>query len=648
MKKLRTFISAFCTCALLLSAFPAISASAAGRISYIFSGDEKDKSGFAEGKIKLSGFDENKHYLWWADESGALDGYYEITDFKGDAQFSFGDHAAIPAGADRLIVTSDKKNTSTKKAEAEFIIPAEKRLRYTADDTNYTFMNYSDIHIDEAKNVFYRHSELHWQKALETAAARKADFIVTAGDNITNADGPVKEFDKFQEILANSPYTGYIYEASGNHELRAGGTPEQLLRTFSKATGLNGNSENAETADPYYYIEEPESGDIFIFMALEYEYSPDDGDEFSDEQLNWLEGLLKNYYGKNRNITIIQHALIEGYGAGDDEDNFYTVPLMTEYKSTVRFRDIISRYPDLVWISGHTHIAFKYGYNYSNMNDTSCNMIHDSSVCCPTLLRYSTHKLSYIASEGEEYEDFTEGYCVQVFDDCTVWNGENLYHDKIYPSATYITEGCRKTFDKKERNNEEISEEHSGFSTADELGIYAETVISAPVLFKPAEKADENDTKLLQKSAKKLLGELYTFSSYNDYQDLKRLAKAEDANFAELAESYRRVLPYTRVGNINVYFTDTLGWGKAYADLSSASGSALRREMTHVGEDSDGNMVFRMTVNYRKFNTVVFTDGTEKGVTEPQTLTGEENKNFVLNANDPESPYFCLVNDYVG
>ncbi|MCH5299341.1 MAG: metallophosphoesterase [Ruminococcus sp.] len=653
MNKFSRIIAAICSAA-LMSGVAVVPAAAASAIEYSFVGDEAQKAGYAEGKITLN-MPDGTYYLYWADDKKALDGYYEIAEVEvksGKGEFSFSDHNAIPVGATKLIAVKNKNTTDVKSAEAVYDIPKSKILKYTADDANYTFMNYSDIHIDQASSVFYRHSELHWEKALETAAKRKADFIVTAGDNITNAEGPAKEFDKYQQILADSLYTNPIYEGSGNHELRQG-KKKEALKTFITATGLDGSRDTIAENKPYYYVEEPNTGDLFIFMALEYKYSPDEGDEFSDEQLEWFENLLREHYGKNRNIYLIQHALIEGYGAGDDEDNYYTVPLGTEYESTVKFRDIIQKYPDLIWISGHTHIALKYGYNYSNMSDTSCNMIHDSSVCCPTLLNYSSHKLSYAANSGEEYEDFTEGYYVQVFDDEVIFNGENLYHDMIYPTACYIMESCRQSAPEKSEKTE-IPEEKSVNLHVDRtaLGVYAQRVFTMPKSFE-CKNITPDDVLSLRERAKRLLDNLYTFSSYDDYQKLKSeyymsaLSSNPDSAYKTLSEAYLGLLPYCDEGKITVYLSNTKGWDKVYAKLwSLKSDNGDGQEMTYVGEDENKNKIYKITLNCHQYNHIQFTDGTAEEYSEEQVLTGGDNTLYRVNALDPIAPYFCYENEY--
>ncbi len=630
---------------------PSTAFAAQGKITYTFKGDEKAKSGYAQGKIQLSSLSDGKYYLYWADDYNALKGYYEIAQVQvkgGKGSFTFGDHTAIPVDATKLIATTSNKSTSVNNAVAVYDIPKAKQQKYTLEDANYTFMNYSDIHIDVANNQYYKFSELHWEKALETAVNKKAEFIVTAGDNITNGEGPGKEYDKYQEILENSDFANPVYEAAGNHELRTG-ERKALLSTFINATGLDGNKETIEKNKPYYSFEEPKTGDLFIVMALEYKYDPQDGDEFSKEQLQWLRNLLKENYNKNKNIYIIQHALIQGYGAGDDEDNYYTVPLSPEYDTTNQFRKIIETYKDIIWISGHTHIALKYGYNYSNMNDTSCNMIHDSSVCCPTTLNYSSHNLSYAAHDEEELKDMSEGYYVQVFDDRSIFYGENLYHNMIYPNACYVVEGCRNTYEKKN-----IEKKTSTVKLPDisQLSALSTQLLQMPKSF-TYKDINSEDLESLTKYAKDVLENFYPFSSYNSYQALKSAVKTADKKdltkaYKDISTAYVEFLPYTYSGETDVYFVNTKGWEKVYAHLWSAKNDNGNPgvEMEQVGTNEEGFTVYKTKVNYNMYKQVVFGDGGDTELTEEQTLSGKENQMFIANSHDPKAPYFCLTGKY--
>lgn len=647
MKNLYKAVSFLLIAALLTSSLLTTPVFASGKITYNFSGDEKDKAGFAEGKITLSSVPNGKYSLYWADDKKALDGFYKIAEIKNGGSFSFKDHNAIPADATKLIACRGK-DTSVKNADAVYNIPENKQLKYKSKDANYTFMNYSDIHIDQAKNQYYIYSELHFKKALETAAKRKADFIITAGDNITNAEGPGKEFNKFHEILSDSDYTGYLYEASGNHELKKGNRKD-LLNTFITATGLDGKQDTISKNKPYYTVVEPKTGDLFIFMALEFLFSPNEGDEFSKEQLDWLEDTLNKNYNKNRNIFLVQHALIQGYGAGDDEDYYYTVPLNPAYKTTIRFRDILEKHPKLTWISGHTHIALKYGYNYSNMNDTSCNMIHDSSVCCPTLLNYNSHNLSYAAASDEEYKDLTEGYYVQVFDDACVYYGENLYHNKIYPAASYIIEGGRASKSKTQPIKTNSAE--APFSA--DIGALINLAISNPKSI-DCKNITSKELGAIIKQSETLLDEMYSFSSYNDYADLKKAvkkaysAKDKDKAYKEIKDAYIKVSKLSGDGNITLYFTNTNEWKDVYIKLFSAklNNGKKGEKMTYVKKDIDGYKIYKTELNYHKYNQVVFTDGTDKEKSEMLTISASDNKLYYLNNNDPYSPYYVYLRNY--
>lgn len=638
----------------LCSVFTATTVTAnavSGKINYVFSGDEKEKSGYAEGKVTLQDVADGEYYLYWADNTQALDGYYEIAKVKvkgGKGSFSFGEHTAIPVDAEKIIaVTGNNKNVSG--AVAVYDIPDNKKSGYKSKDANYTFMNYSDIHIDKQHNIYYTYSEMHFEKALEVAYNRNVDFIVTAGDNVTNAEGPSNEFDTYQQILADSPYCNPIYEGSGNHEIRVG-EPNASLTTFADATGLNSDKNDIKANKPYYCMVEPNSNDLFIFMSLEFEYNPQDGNEFSKKQLKWLKNILEENYGKDRNIFLIEHALIEGYGAGDDPDNYYTVPLSTEHKATREFRNIIESYPDIIWISGHTHIALEYGYNYSNMNDTSCHMIHDSSVCCPTLLNYNSHNLSYIAHDSEEYKDLTEGYYVQVFDDEIIFNGENLYYDKIYPGSCYIMESCRDTFTKA------TAPQGNGFTepSAEDFQALAQRYINEPKSI-TLKDVNEDDYNALLEKADKLLGDFYTFSSYDQYQNLKKAVKTSatkpkniEKAYKELGDAYFEMLPFTLKGEITLYYGNTKGWDKVYAKLWSAKNSngKIGEEMEYVTTDDEGTKIYKINVNTNTYKQVAFNNGTRKHVTENQTISIEDNKLYYANAADNYSPYFCLIEDY--
>ena len=309
-----------------------------GTINYEFSGTDTEKAGYAEGTITFKAKEAGTYNLYWSDDIGALEGYYEIAQMEleedVDAEISFEAHTAIPADATKIIavrVSQDAPiNTTVKEAVAAFDIPKEKQLGYKSADALYTFNSYSDIHIDEEKwgetpAYWWEYSEQHWADALDYATKMDTDFIIATGDQVTNATYKymAKEWQSYQYILASSDYVNPVYESGGNHEIRQAGLEEEGLADFIFATGLDSTKKTIKEFKPYYSITEPKTGDLFIFMALEGGYKPAKEDEFSKEQLDWVKGLLKENYGTGINIYLIQHANIGGYGPGDDVENPY-------------------------------------------------------------------------------------------------------------------------------------------------------------------------------------------------------------------------------------------------------------------------------------------------------------------------------------
>lgn len=487
-------------------------------LAYEFSGDDAKKAGYAQGTITFTAPDKGTYNLYWSDDKGALEGYYEIASLemaeaKASESVEFAYHTAIPADATKVIaVAADKEDATVEDAVAVFDIPADKQLGYKSTDTYYTFNSYSDIHIDEehwgeAPAYWWEYSEKHWADALDYATKMDVDFILSSGDQVTNAslDNLNKEWQAYQYILAQSDYVNPIYESGGNHEIRQDGAIAEELKAFMIGTGLDGNLQNIQDNKPYYSFTEPKTGDLFIIMSLETGYRPAKYDQFSEEQMQWVEGLLKENYGKGKNIYLVQHALMKGFGPGDDlETPYYGGAMNPDLDTAVRFRKLLQEYKDIIWISGHSHEDFALGYNYSNDNGNACNMIHNSSVANPT----------HVTDGAIDYafdENLSQGYLVQVFEKSIIFNGANLVDQKIYPLYSYIIDGnTSKSGDATEK---------TGKTTLDVTAGNVRSIIA---------------------NAKTVLGIYYEYSPYNQYQELKKIYyNYKDADIEALSAEQR-------------------------------------------------------------------------------------------------------------
>lgn len=486
-------------------------------LSYEFTGDNADKAGYAEGVISLSSSEKATYHLYWSDNNGALNGYYEIAALDVEAgktaDFTFEYHTAIPVDATKVIAVDSSVTAeypALSDATAVFDIPAGKQLSYASTDALYTFNSYSDIHIDEehfgeTPAYWWEYSEAHWAQALRYATNLGVDFIVSSGDQVTNAnlDNLNKEWQTYQLILSQSDYVNPIYESGGNHEIRQDGAVPEELQTFITGSGLDSSMDTLSDGKPYYSVTEPNTGDLFIFMALEAGYRPAEYDQFSEQQLTWVENLLEENSGKGKNIYLIQHALIKGYGPGDDLENpYYGGSMNPELETTQKFVSLLEKYKDVIWISGHSHEDFALGYNFTDNNGASCRMIHNPSVSNPT----------HVTDGAIDYtfnENLSQGYFVQTFESAIIFNGANLCDGKIYPAYSYIIDGNT-----------------SGKKQAEE----------APYLYPDVEVTDATLRSVLA-NVNTVLGIYYEYSSYDQYQTLKKYYyEYKDADTASMSE----------------------------------------------------------------------------------------------------------------
>ncbi len=417
---------------------------ATASISYSFT---NTKAGYAQGTITVTPTSGNygKYYLYWADDTKALDGYGEIASLNissGSGTYEMPAYTAIPADATKLVAVKSSSepnvaNVTVANASAVYSIPASKQLADGSDKMLYSFASVGDPQIanDDYGSGRYPYDEKHLAKALETLAVREVDFAVSSGDTVNDQNGNqtyAAEYKVYQKILADSPYANPIYEANGNHEVWA--DPSSIgIPAFIKGTGLDSTKDTIKAGKPYFEITEPVTGDHFIFMALEGTFYTDEGTQFSDAQLDWLEGLLKKYNNDGKNIFIIEHGNIAGWGSGDrlTEPYYYDLGLNKNSADVKRFINLMETYKDCVIITAHTHLELSAQYNYSDNNGTSAVMIHNSAIG-------GVRRLVNGVVDRTPVEGLSEGYIVEVYNDCILFNGINLYYNEIMPSCSYI------------------------------------------------------------------------------------------------------------------------------------------------------------------------------------------------------------------
>lgn len=450
MKTVKRSVSIMLVLLLVVSAAligSVFSASATSSISYSFTNQQ---SGTAEGTITVTPSSDSygTYYLYWADDTKALEGYREIASISitsGSGKYTMPAHTVIPADATKLIAVKSSSKPSASvctvaSATAVYSIPQSKQLGFSSDDVLYTFGAISDPQLanDSYGSNSYPNDETHLAAAFETLAKRGVNFTVTSGDTVNDQNGGQTfstEYKRYQQILADSSYCNPIYETNGNHDscVNWKGSDTVTLKAYIKATGLDSNASTLSSGKPYYEITEPITGDHFIFMSVEGGFYTNQREQFSTAQLDWLEGLLKKYNGDGKNIFIMEHANVEDWGSGDRFPNpFYDLPLVPSTQaSSARFVKLMETYKKCIIITGHTHIELSAQLNYSDNDGTSAVMMHNSAIG-------GVRRVVNGSVDRSPVLGLSEGYIVEVYEDCVIFNGTNMYYNEIMPSCSYI------------------------------------------------------------------------------------------------------------------------------------------------------------------------------------------------------------------
>lgn len=456
-------------------------------LKYTFTGDERARAGYAEGTVEIvpvDGVKSNAVYtLYWGDDDGIFDDYYELGSGKGSGNslsISVGENIAIPRGATKIYA---KENG---KALASADIPLEKRY---GNAPELVFASVSDVHVNYPEGADF------WTNALNEYQKAGVRYVIISGD--LTSDG--SQFPAYKAATESSTYNGLIFSSIGNHEQQAAGRAGNFKYAIYDgngkvwveldkaadyfATGYAGdlnvtvNWFDAEGgSDTYYYYALIENN-LYVFMdqMLSSTGNSSNQDNFSATQLDWLENILNIYSGAHTvgsdfeyekyNLNIVEHALIKNYSAGDKYNGGYSQPIVIKdnYPNVKKFVSLLEEYYEAIWMSGHTHLGFTtsvdfvdrvYGAGGMPTSTPTARSIHNSSVAQARW--YEGSSIVY----KESYESGSEGYICYRYADDIVYEGisfkeytpgntnwTNSLHNKVFPQATFIMPVMTNTHD---------------------------------------------------------------------------------------------------------------------------------------------------------------------------------------------------------
>ncbi len=470
--KLKRFTALAVCMIMIVCCFPLglLSASAEGGfiLDYTFIGDEADVAGFAQGLITVTpdsdGATSGYYLVYYTDGTNVLSNYDELASAKitGEAvRMEIKDGMMIPEGAKGIAVfESDSEFLDNapdiSSAKAKCAIPPSKQL--TLSSPELVFGLASDVHVNY--EYYDRGAYAKWTYALNFFNNNGAEYVFVAGDmtgdatdcNTMGSDYTLEnQYIKYKELVEASPYsTDNVYECIGNH-----GNTNSDNSLFTKYTS-GANEVHPYSGSPYYYVmiegkTSAAKDNLFIFMQQDL----DDGsggyvagntatrDNFTKEQIDWLENLL-SVYGNDSgtNVFIFEHSPFLDYGAGEKYGGLYRAltTFSSDFPQNMRLKALLETYKDVTVFSGHTHQTLYDNLNYSDMANTFARTVHVGSTCWPRAYNESETS-NATGSDGRKTTGASygsEAYLVKVYQDYVVYTGYNLSTNKIIPCATMI------------------------------------------------------------------------------------------------------------------------------------------------------------------------------------------------------------------
>lgn len=431
-----------------------LSANSSLTVDYTFTGDEANMPGFAQGIItitpSLTTPVDGYYLVYFANENGLLENYDELASIKitgNTVKHEIKDGVMFPTNASKIAVFQSPHRfldnpPSIDTAVSIIDLPESKKI--DLGEVEMSFGAISDVHMNY--EIHNRGAFKKWEEALDFFYDENMDYVIVPGDMTGDSSvekNLVNEYKQYVATINNSkiPFDR-VFESIGNH----GNTPEDIGLFTQYTSGKN--EVHPYEGSPYYYVlvekEDSFSRDnLFIFMAQELTYPGETAsiDNFSKEQMDFVESVLKEYGNTPTNIFLIEHSPFRNFGPGDRYNGGYggSLRLNEEFTQNLRFKALLEEYKDVIMMSGHTHLSLYDNENYSDENNTCCRMIHLGSGCQQTsygtgdkLVRNTDGRYEVTPNYG------SEAYTVHIYKDYIVYTGYNLSTKKIIPYACFI------------------------------------------------------------------------------------------------------------------------------------------------------------------------------------------------------------------
>ena len=370
-----------------------------------------DQSGFAGGIITiLSDTISGEVKLYWGKGGRKLDNYSELATATLTAgkptTIEIQKFTSIPNEALQLVTYHNNQPVYNLIHQ----IPSNKLPDF--GQKRYSFGTISDVHLNVKPKSFSR--------ALNFFKDYGCAFVGIAGD-ITQ-DGNIAQLNSYKTITGLYSSVMPIYAAAGNHDAQS---------------GINKNLWKSYIGHDLCHAFDHD-GDRFIFLGNnKWDFRSPTSEILTKEQLDWLENELEA--NKDKTVYLFQHVFLNNTCGNIYDANgrgVYKLWFTEGTADEIRFRAFMSKYQNVIWFSGHSHLRFYLQYLNKDLNiydgdGEYCTMVHIPSVTTPR---------DYIDGKRIGSSAYSEGYVVDVYDNVTVLRGYDFVNGQYLAFANYVVD----------------------------------------------------------------------------------------------------------------------------------------------------------------------------------------------------------------
>lgn len=290
----------------------------------------------------------------------------------------------------------------------------------------FRFAVISDIHVE----AWNKESHTKLGQALSDLGTNAPGQALVINGDLGN--GLPKDYETLGKLMKETPYPGQVVYTIGNHEFYKAWT--DASGKWNEAAFPNGETSEASinrflqfTGYEKVYHDSWIGGYHFVFLGSEsYRQTDESYAEdawLSENQLSWLERVMAEGAEDGKPIFVFLHQPLPYTVAGSYTD--FNSRAVVQHD---RLKEILSRYPQTVFFSGHSH--WELGSPGTLIRE-GFTMVNTSSVLTP----YDTTDNPIAAEERK-----SEGLVVEVTGNRVQIKGRNFTAGDWIPEASYTVE----------------------------------------------------------------------------------------------------------------------------------------------------------------------------------------------------------------